>query len=73
MPFSIKPIENSSHLAGADYDPVSQTLRVEFKDGAQYDYPGVSFEMAQAFWSSSSQGQYLHGVIRQAHNGIKVG
>lgn len=76
MPFEMKPVENSSNLQSAGYDPDTQTLRVEFKGGKQYDYHGVPEEMHQSFWSApkngSSHGSYFHSIIEPGCRAAKV-
>ncbi len=64
MPFDMEPIENSSNLVSAGYDEGTETLRVQFKGGSEYDYHGVPAEMHKAFREAPSQGSYLHSIIK---------
>ena len=64
MPFNMTPIDGSTNLRAHGYDPQTETLRVEFNGGNQYDYHGVPKEMHQAFLDAPSQGSYLHSVIK---------
>lgn len=72
MPFDIRAIENSSNVVAAGYDPETETLRVEFKGGSEYDYHGVPPEMSQAFFDAPSQGSYLSSIIKPACPAAKV-
>lgn len=51
---------SSSHIKGAMYNPMEQTMVVEFKDGAFYRYLDVSPSEARGFVSAGSHGKYLH-------------
>lgn len=68
----VKPIEGSSNIAAAGYSPDLETLRVEFQNGSQYDYHGVTPEVATAFFEAPSQGEYLNRIIKPAHPAAKV-
>ncbi len=68
----MKPVEGSSNLQSAGYDPDQKVLRVEFQNGKKYDYHGIPPEMAEAFWSSESQGSYLHSIIKPGCPASKV-
>ena len=54
----------SSNLAAAGYDPATQVLRVQFKNGSIYDYSQVPPDVANALFSANSAGQYLHQRIK---------
>lgn len=72
MPFDMNTIDNSSNLLSAGYDAETETLRVQFKGGAEYDYHGVPPEMSQAFFEAPSQGSYLSTIIKPACPAAKV-
>lgn len=55
---------DSSNLAAAGYDPATQVLRVQFKNGSIYDYSQVHPEIANGLFSADSAGQYLHQQIK---------
>lgn len=61
------PIEKSSNVAAAGYDPVTQTLAVEFKNGGIYHYAGVSAQQFQALQHADSFGKHLAAHIRGKH------
>jgi hypothetical protein len=64
MPFDMTPIEGSTNLRAHGYDPATETLRVEFNGGNQYDYHGVTEDLFNAFVDAPSQGSFLHSVIK---------
>ena len=54
----------SSNLAAAGYDPATETLEVEFKNGSIYQYSQVPPDTANGLFSADSAGQYLHQRIK---------
>jgi hypothetical protein len=54
----------SSNIAARGYDPVTGTMRVEFRNGKAYDYPGTTPEEWSDFVASPSAGQHFHRVFR---------
>ncbi len=54
----------SSNLASVGYDATTQTLEVEFKDGAVYQYFGVPASEHAALMAASSVGGYLARHIK---------
>jgi hypothetical protein len=54
----------SSNLAAAGYDPATQVLRVQFKNGSIYDYSQVPSDVANGLFFADSAGQYLHQQIK---------
>lgn len=64
MPIPLNPIENSSNIDASGYDGQTSTLRVRFKNGASYDYHGVTPELAQAFQESPSPGKFVATILK---------
>lgn len=67
MPFDMTPVKKSSNVAAYGYDPTSNRLRVEFKNGRQYDYEGVSQKMADTLNEANeigNVGSYVGSVIK---------
>lgn len=64
MAITMRPV-SSSNLLSAGYDTAQKVLRVEFDDGAKYDYHGVTPDIYRAFLDAPSQGKYLHRIIKQ--------
>jgi len=56
----------SSNIVSAGYDPASETLELEFKDGAVYQYYNVSAHLYEQFLMAPSKGQFFHANIRNA-------
>jgi KTSC domain len=56
----MKPV-NSSNVAAIGYE--NETLSVRFKDGAEYEYPGVSQRQYDDLMSAPSKGRALNGLI----------
>jgi hypothetical protein len=55
---------DSTNVKAIGYDPVSRTMRVEFKSGGAYDYPDVQQEAFDDFLNSDSKGRHFHKHIR---------
>ena len=55
---------SSSNIISAGYDPASQTLELEFKEGVVWQYIGVPENMWLEFLSAPSQGKYFNSQIR---------
>lgn len=68
------PLEavESSSLAAAGYDADTQTLAVQFKSGDIFHYPGVSMELATAFYGAESRGTFYAQHIRGKFNGRRM-
>jgi hypothetical protein len=54
----------SSALSQAAYDVAARRLEVEFRDGAIYQYLGVSPEIYAALERAPSKGKFLNAAIR---------
>lgn len=63
----------SSNILSVGYDEPSQTLEVEFSDGAIYQYFNVGLEIYESFMRAPSKGQFLHAYIRNAYPYSRVG
>lgn len=63
----------SSTIVAIGYDEPSQTLEVEFKSGAVYQYYNVQKGLADALMQSGSKGQFLHYEIKNAYPYSRVG
>lgn len=64
----------SSNLASIGYDEGTQTLEIEFRSGAIYQYFGVSSDVHAALMAASSHGSYFAANIRNAGYGdVRVG
>lgn len=54
----------SSNIASAGYDPVSQTLLIEFRSGPVYQYEEVPEEVFQNLLTAPSIGKFFVVNIR---------
>jgi hypothetical protein len=54
----------SSNVAEVGYDPSTQTLEVQFKDGSIYQYFDVPQHVYEGLMSAASKGQYLNKEIK---------
>jgi hypothetical protein len=61
-----EPVESSS-LRSVGYDPVAQTLEVEFRSGGIYRYLDVPPETFTAFLRDESLGRYFVRNIRNTY------
>jgi hypothetical protein len=60
----------SSNVAAIGYNAECELLRVRFKDGGVYDYPGVSVELHERIMQAESKGRALAAI---KHRAVKVG
>ena len=64
---------SSSNLESVGYEPATQTLRIEFKNGGVYEYHNVPEAEYQGLMSASSKGSYHHQNIKDRYTYTKVG
>lgn len=57
---------SSSNIMSAGYDPESETLEIEFHNGAVYQYYNVSAHLYEQFQSAPSKGQFFSMYIKNA-------
>ena len=62
----------SSNLAAVGYDEASETMRVEFRSGAAWDYEGVSRETYEGVLNAASPGKAFIANVRDAYSGRRV-
>jgi hypothetical protein len=62
----------SSNIRSVGYDPVSQTLEVEFHSGSIYQYSGVPETIYQGFMCAASKGSYFHAHVKGRYPYTKV-
>lgn len=55
---------SSSNVAAVGYDPVTQTLEVEFLTGSVYQYFDVPQAVYAELMSAPSKGECLHRTIK---------
>jgi hypothetical protein len=58
----------SSLISGIDYDPDTEKLTVEFKNGGKYVYFGVSEQIWNNFQNSPSVGKFFLANIKGNHH-----
>ncbi len=56
----------SSHIVSVGYDPGSETLEVEFKNGTVYQYYNVPSSIHEGLMAAPSAGQFLAYQIKNA-------
>jgi len=64
---------SSSNVVSIGYEANTQTLEVEFKSNAVYQYFGVPQQVHENFMNSGSKGQFLQQYIRNVYPTSKVG
>ncbi len=62
----------SSNIDASGYDPATQTLKVQFKNGGIYEYPNVTEELARAFSEAPSKGKFVAQILRPLGTARKV-
>lgn len=63
MYIPLEPVE-SSMISQVGYDEKKETLRIQFHDGATYDYPMFTPRDWKAFREADSWGKHFHRAIR---------
>jgi hypothetical protein len=63
---------SSSNIVAIGYDPDSQTLEIEFKGGALYQYFSVPQSEYESLLNASSIGSYFHANIKNRYQFSKV-
>lgn len=63
---------HSGRLRGAGYDTRERLLRVEFDDGSQLEYTGISSELWRRLSTSSSAWSVYRDSIEEEFTGRKV-
>lgn len=58
----------SSHIAKATFDDATDTLTIEFQDGAEYDYMNVPASVARDFRNAASAGQFFNRQIKSRYS-----
>jgi len=64
---------SSSNIAAVGYEESSQTLEVEFLNGAIYEYYDVPENIYQDLMAASSIGGYFAQRIKNVHGCSRVG
>lgn len=63
----------SSNIASIGYDPDSETLEVEFRNGSIYQYFNVPNGLNDQLMASASKGQFLNAYVRNSYPFSRVG
>lgn len=63
----------SSNVSSVGYDADTQTLEVEFVNGAIYQYYNVPNNIYEEMMKSDSKGRFLHYYIRDYYPYSRVG
>ena len=63
MYIPVKPVE-SSDVKAAGYDPSAEIMRIAFLDGGEWDYHGVTPNMAEEFEDAESKGKFVADVLK---------
>lgn len=62
----------SSNLSGVHYDPDTQVLTVEFKNGGQYSYADVPQDEYDSLMGAGSKGSYFNNYIKDSYTARRV-
>lgn len=64
---------SSTNVNSIGYDEASETLEVEFKSGAIYQYFNVGAVLFEALMTAPSKGQFLNVNIKNSYPYSRVG
>lgn len=63
---------SSSNIAAIGYDENSQSLEIEFTNGAVYQYSSVPPSEYEGIMGADSKGKYLHANIKNRYSFVKL-
>jgi hypothetical protein len=63
----------SSSLASAQYNPATEALEIEFRNGRIYHYAGVPLHTYEQLMEAASKGQFFNFYIRDVYPSVRVG
>lgn len=63
-PNEMTSVPGSSNILGYRYDPATQKLTIEFRQGGVYHYHGVPSTVVNSLGSSDSAGSFFHRHIK---------
>ena len=66
------PVAQSSHLQTYEYEPVTQTLTIQFQNGAIYQYAQVPITEFYNMAQSGGTGAYFWAKIRDRYPTTKI-
>ena len=64
---------SSSNIQSIGYDSQTQTIEVEFLNGAVYQYYGVPESLYERLMQESSKGRFLNAYIKNQYPYSRVG
>lgn len=67
---TLQPVEGSTSIAAAGYDPATLTLAIQFKGGGVYHYAGVPQEIVDQLRAAESVGKFYMQQIRGKYDGL---
>lgn len=62
----------STLIRAIGHDPETRTLRVQFQDGALWQYAEVDSEKFDRLRNADSVGRFFHTEIKSQHSGSRV-
>lgn len=65
-------VVESSNLKSVGYDPDTETLEIEFRNGSVYRYAGVPQAIYEGLMAARSKGSYHSQHIRNAYSYKRV-
>lgn len=71
LPMAFESPESSS-IAGATYDPLTQVLTVSFRGQSTYAYAGVEPQLWRDLLMAESKGTFFAHIIRPFYSGRKL-
>lgn len=63
---------SSTHLASVGYDPIQQTLEIEFQSGSVYRYYSVAPQSYDELMAAASHGAFFNRHIKRRHPYRKI-
>lgn len=63
MPITMQPV-SSSQIQSMGHDPETSSMRVQFHNGAEYEYQGVPAEVFESVSGSGSVGAAFNAEIK---------
>ena len=68
---TLVPVE-SAMLESVEYNPAVETLRIVFRNGSVYEYPGVKEGVYSDLMNAASKGTFFLEYIREFYEGKRL-
>lgn len=65
-------IKNSSNLLRADYDSLTESITIFFKNGSAYKFVGIDYKLFEELKTAESAGKFFTDNIKNKYEFLKL-